>query len=221
MKKEELIQNFEEYEFWDKLNSKEQEKIILQSEIKKYNKGEIIYSPDQKCRGIIKVLKGCCRIYILSEEGKETTLYNIYEGDVCTLSASCMMEEVMFDTFMVAQEDTQLILTNVLTLRTLMKENIYLENYIYKKTVSKFSELMWSMQELLFTGLDKRLVLFLIKEERNKKINITHEQIALQLGSAREVISRMLKKFENEEIIKLSRGKIEIIDIEKLKKYLQ
>ena len=101
-----------------------------------------------------------------------------------------------------------------------MKKNIYLENYIYKKTVSKFSELMWNMQELLFTSLDKRLALFLLKEEKDKKVKLTHEQIAVQLGSAREVISRMLKKFEKEGSIQMARGEVEIINTNKLKNIL-
>lgn len=220
MKENEIKQKCKEFEFWDKLDNESKESIISGTTIEKYKKNQIIYSPEQKCRGIIKVLKGCCRIYIISEEGKEITLYKIYEGDVCTLSASCMMDEVMFDTFMVAEEDTQLTLTNVFTLRKIMKKNIYLENYIYKKTVSKFSELMWNMQELLFTSLDKRLALFLLKEEKDKKVKLTHEQIAVQLGSAREVISRMLKKFEKEGSIQMARGEVEIINTNKLKNIL-
>src|SRR5574344_469995 len=210
-----ILQICKEYEFWNKLNDENKNDIVKESKIEEYKKGKLIYSPTQKCKGIIRVIKGCCRIYILTEDGREITLYKIYEGDVCTLSASCMMNEVMFDTFMVAEEDTKLVLTNVFVLKKIMEKNIYVENYMYKMTISKFSELMWSMQDLLFTSLDNRLALFLIKEEEDKKVMLTHEKIAIQLGSSREVISRILKKFEKDNIITLARNEITILDLEK------
>ncbi len=220
MEENKILQECEQYEFWNKLNDENKKDIIKESKIEIYKKNEIIYSPTQKCKGIIKVIKGCCRIYIISEDGREITLYKVYAGDVCTLSASCMMNEVMFDTFMVAEEETQLVLTNVFVLKKIMEKNIYVENYMYKMTISKFSELMWSMQDLLFTSLDKRLALFLIKEEKDKKIKLTHEKIAIQLGSSREVISRLLKKFENNNLITLARNEITILSIQKLKDIL-
>lgn len=220
MNKENIKEICEQYEFWNNLDENSKNKFVSETIIEKYSKKQIIYNPTQKCKGIIKVLKGNIRIYMISEDGKEVTLYRLYEGDVCTLSASCVMEEIMFDTFMKAEEDTEIMVTNILVLKNIMEKNIFLENYIYKKTVSKFSEVMWNIQDLMFTRLDKRLALFLLKQENNSEINLTHEQIAEHLGTAREVVSRTLKKFEKQELIKLSRGKITIINFKELKNIL-
>lgn len=220
MEKEKIKQICEKYEFWNELEEQNKKEFISETIIEKYSKNQIIYNPIQKCKGIIKVIKGNIRIYMISEEGKEITLYRLYEGDVCTLSASCIMEEIMFDTFMKAEDETEIMVTNIIVLKKLMSQNIFFENYIYKKTVTKFSEVMWNLQDMLFTKLEKRLAIYLLKEEKNGEITVTHEKIAEHLGSAREVISRTLKKFEKEELIKLSRGKITIINSKKLKNIL-
>lgn len=217
----ELIKQIcQEYKFWDKLDEESKERIISETIIERYSKNEIIYNPSQICKGIIKVLKGNLRIYMISEDGKEVTIYRLSEGEECVLSASCIIEEVMFETFMKAEEDVEIAVTNVFVLKALMEKNVFLENYIYKETVAKFSEIMWNIQDMLFTRVDKRLALFLLKQEKNSEINLTHEEIASHLGTAREVVSRVLKKFEKEELIKLSRGKITILEFEKLKKIL-
>ena len=220
MNKEKIKEICEQYEFWNNLDENSKNKFVSETIIEKYSKKQIIYNPTQRCKGIIRVLKGNLRIYMISDEGKEVTLYRLYEGDICTLSASCVMEEIMFDTFMTAEEDSEIMVTNVFALKNIMEKNIFLENYIYKKTVTKFSEVIWNIQDLLFTRLDKRLALFLLKQEKNNEITLTHEEIANHLGTAREVISRTLKKFEKEELINLSRGKIAILNSKKLKDIL-
>jgi CRP/FNR family transcriptional regulator len=103
-----------------------------------------------------------------------------------------------------------------------MDENVYVENFFSKIIADRFSKTMWVMEQVLFMKFDKRLALFLIDESENlgsDVINLTHEQIARYTSSAREVVSRMLKYFEKENIIKTSRGKIKIIDRNKLAEY--
>jgi CRP/FNR family transcriptional regulator len=99
-------------------------------------------------------------------------------------------------------------------------KNIYVENYMYKKAADRFSDVMWAMEQILFKSFDARLAIFLYDEMVNTKSNViklTHEQIAKYIGSAREVVSRMLKSFEKHDVLKLSRGTIEIIDKDKLR----
>lgn len=220
MKKNVIEEICKQYEFWGKLDDNSKQNIISESVIEKYNKGQIIYSPTHKCKGMINIIKGSLRVYMISEDGKEINLYKLNNGDVCTLSALCIMEEIMFDTFMEAEEETEIMVINIFVLKEIMKKNIFLENYMYKQTVIKFSEFMWNLQDVLFTKLDRRLALFLLKQEVSDTVCLTHEQIANQLGSAREVISRILKKFEKEELIELARGKIIIKNKNELKKIL-
>ena len=141
-------------------------------------------------------------------------------GEVCTLSASCAMQEISFDILIEAEEETKVLITPASTFRRLLNQNIYVENYIYRETTEHFSEVMWAMGQLLFTRLDQRLAGYL-EDERIRTgspvLSPTHEQIARNLGSAREVVSRILKSFEKDGIVALSRGTVTILDVKKLR----
>lgn len=203
------------FPFWDKLNGQQREKLISGAVRKNYAKGDFVHSASEKCLGLIMVEQGMLRVFISSEEGRDITLYRLEEGDACTLSASCFMSEITFEVMIDAQEDTQILLLNPRVFNQVAAENIYVENYMYRQTASRFSEVMWAMQQILFMSFDKRLALFLLEEQLKTTDNIivmTHEQIAKYIGSAREVVSRMLKYFEEEGYVKLSRGKIQILD---------
>lgn len=217
LKTNEIQKYYCKYLFWEKLNEEDKKQFLSGSNFEIYNKNEIIYSPNKKCKGIIKVVSGKCRIYMVSEEGREVALYNLQEGDICTLSASCVIDEVLFEIFMIAEEETKLIVTNIIDIKKIMENNVFMENFIYKETVTKFSEVIWTMQEMLFVRFNKRLADFLIKNEKKSIINITHEEIATQLGSAREVVSKTLKSFERHGWIKMARGEISLLDIKSLK----
>lgn len=208
------------YPFWDRLSSAGRETFAACSSIREYEKGNLIHSERDECLGILLVLSGQVRVYIQSEEGREVTLFRIGPGQVCTLSASCIMDEITFEILMEAVEESRILVTPICGIRRLMKENIYVENFIYKKTAEDFSEVMWSMSQMLFSSFDKRLAGYL-EDERRKTgslcISTTHDQIAKNLGSAREVVSRMLKYFEREGLVSLSRGSVTITDPQRLK----
>lgn len=209
--------------FWNKLN--EQEKNLVENNVTKivYNKGEMLHSADSECLGLILIKRGGLRVYILSEDGREVTLYRLSEGDSCVLSASCILNNITFDVVIDAETETEVLLLNIGAFSKLNNENIYVENFAYKNTVDRFSDVMWAVEQILFMSFDKRLATFLIDEAAKTKttdINLTHEQIAKYLGSAREVVSRMLKNFESQGILKLSRGLIQITDKDKLREFL-
>jgi len=213
----------EHLDFWDNLS--DNEKNLVKSNVTKvtYNKGEILYSADNECLGLVLIKKGGLRVYILSEDGRDVTLYRLSEGDSCVLSASCILNNITFDVVIDADTDTEVLLLNIGTFSKLNTENIYVENFSYKNAVDRFSDVMWAVEQILFMSFDKRLATFLIDESSKTKsndINLTHEQIAKYLGSAREVVSRMLKNFESQGILKLSRGLIRISNKEKLKELL-
>lgn len=212
----------EYYPFWDKITKSEQESLISCSTIQSYHKNDFIYSRDEDCLGILLVLEGQLRIYIQSEENREVTLLRLGPGEVCTLSASCMIREINFDIEIEAEEDSRILTTNVCCFHKLMEQNIYVENYFYKQTVESFSDIMWALSQILFSSFDKRLASYL-EDERIRTgspvLKTTHEQIARNMGSAREVVSRMLKYFEKEGIVTLSRGTVTLTDTAKLKSY--
>lgn len=201
--------------FWDKLNAQEQALILDGATFVRYKQGENIHSGDNDCVGILLIKSGELRAYILSEDGREITLYRLAKGDVCMLSASCILESITFDVHINAERDSEALLINSNVFQKICNENVYAENFSYKMAADRFSDVMWTIQQILFMSFDKRLAIFLLDElSRNgtDSISLTHEQIAKYMGSAREVVSRMLKYFENEGLVELSRGEVRIVD---------
>lgn len=211
------------FSFWERLTAEEQELLVSSSMIVHYPKGASIHRSDERCAGLLLVRSGQIRAYILSDDGREVTLYRLFQGDTCVLSASCVLNEVAFDVMIDAVEDTETVLIPIGIFHQLMESNVYVELYSYKMATERFSDVMWSVQQILFMGVDRRLAIFLWDEMvKNGKdtVSYTHDQMARYIGSAREVISRMLKYFSQEGIISQSRGSIRILDREKLKAYL-
>ncbi len=207
--------------FWDKLNEKEQALILSNMISVKYRHGENIHSGENDCIGIILIKSGELRTYILSEDGREITLYRLVKGDICILSASCILKNITFDVHIDAEHDSEVLLINSNVFQQICNENIYAENFSYKTIADRFSDVMWAMQQILFMSFDKRLATFLLDElskNDSDSILLTHEQIAKYMGSAREVVSRMLKYFENEGLVELSRGGVKVIDKKSLRK---
>jgi len=223
LEKEELTFVESRLSFWGKLSVAE--KNILESNITKvtYSKGSNIHSADSKCLGVLLIQHGALRVYILSEDGREVTLYRLSPGDICVLSASCILNSITFDVHIDAEDDTEAFLLNISAFSKLSNQNVYVENFSYKNTVERFSDVMWAMEQILFMRFDKRLAIFLLDEmakTNSSKISLTQEQIAKYIGSAREVVSRMLKIFQSQGILEQSRGLIHVIDKEKLKELL-
>ncbi len=205
----------EQFPFWKYLDGESRERLARSATRKEYAKGSLVHSASEKCLGLILVEKGSIRVYMESEEGRDITLYRLGEGEICTLSGSCFMSEITFEVLIEAESDCRIVLLNPAVFNRIASENVYVENYMYKQTASRFSDVMWAMQQILFLSFDKRLALFLLDEVAEVGDNtlvMTHEQVARYVGSAREVVSRMLKYFEEEGYVKLSRGRIQIID---------
>lgn len=209
--------------FWNDL-TEEQQRIICESAvIKDYRQGDMIHRSDDECRGVLLVISGQLRAYILSEDGREVTLYRLYKNDICVLSASCALDAIAFDVFIEAAENCALLIIPLSEFRRIMNENIHVELFTYKESAERFSDVMWTLQQILFMSADRRLAHFLWDESvktGSDTIRLTHDRIAKYIGSAREVVSRMLKYFSDEGIVTLSRGRIDIKDRKKLSAYL-
>ncbi|MBQ8603663.1 MAG: Crp/Fnr family transcriptional regulator [Oscillospiraceae bacterium] len=219
MEKTEKMEFLSQYaDFWRHLSDEEKTFVCQNTEVVNYHPGQNIHSADSQCIGVLFVKSGCLRVYIMSEEGKEVTLYRVSPGEVCILSASCVLSEITFDAYVDAEEPSQAVVLNAFAFSKLIEKNIYVENFSNKMKAIRFSDVMWTMQQILFFSFDKRLAIFLYEEliKNGPIIRYSHMEIAKYLGSAREVVSRMLKYFENEGIVKVSRKEIEIIDKKKL-----
>ena len=207
--------------FWSKLSSTDQQQLAQSSHIEKYKKGEMIHRTDTECKGLLLVLSGQMRIYILSEEGREVTLFRIHQGETCVLSASCLIESIAFDVLMEATEDIEVLVVQTCAFFQVMGQNPDIELYLYKTATEHFSDVMWTMQQILFMRIDQRIAQFLWDEMVQKgttTLQITHDEIAKYIGSAREVVTKVMKYMAQEDVVALSRGRVEILDKDKLKK---
>lgn len=217
--KESKVYYQETLKFWKNLT--ENQKAVLNQSIvrKEFSKGEAMRSGSQNCSGLFLIETGQVRAYIVSENGKEITLYRLFERDVCIFTASCIMKNISFDIFIETEKETSAYLIPTPIFEKLSRESMAVQIFSNELMASRFSEVMWIMEQTLFMTLDKRLAIFLLEQsniEDTDTIEITHERIANHLGSAREVVTRMLKYFQNEGMVALSRGAINIIDRNKL-----
>lgn len=208
------------FEFWNKLTPEQQQAVNKGTQLRTYHRGENVHGA-YKCTGIIYIQTGCLRVYLLNDDGREITLYRLHAGEVCMLSAPCVLHELTFDAFVDAEEYSTCYILDSATFTKLAHDNIAVERFALHTTVGRFSDAIWTMQQILFMKMDKRLAIFLWDEytrTNNTTLKLTHEQIAKYIGSAREVVSRMLKYFSSEGIVELSRNGIHLLDKDRLKK---
>ena len=211
---------FSEYlPFWNKLNSEQKERIENVIEFRTVKKGTRIHDSSAECLGLVIVRSGQLRAYILSEDGREVTISRLFEYDVSLLSASCVMPDMQLNVMIEAEKDSQFWSIPACLFKNLVDESIAVSNYSRSLLSGNFSELMWLMEQIMWKSFDKRLAAFLLEEQRLEDSNIlkiTHEKIAAHMGTAREVVTRMLRYFQNEGMVKLTRGTIELTDTHKL-----
>ena len=207
------------FPFWSQMSQAHKETFLRSSYHVHFEKGTNVHDGNE-CTGVILVKSGSLRIYLISEEGKEITLYRLFAGDMCMLSASCVLSSITFDVFVDAEEDSKCVVVGGCAYADVAERVPEVKIFTLETTVGRFSDVMWVMQQILFMSMDKRLAIFLTDEASKNKsdvIALTHEQIAKYMGSAREVVSRMLKYFANEGIVEVSRKGIKILDKKRLR----
>ena len=209
----------ESFPFWGGISEDEREFICRHSVAVTYNKGETIHDGTE-CSGVFFVRSGCLRVYIMSEDGKAVTLYRLHAGDMCMLASSCVLQAVTFDVFIDVEEDSECFVVNGNAFASVSENNPDVKIFALELAVTRFSDVMWVMQQILFMSMDKRLAIFLLDEcarTGSDVVMLTHEQIAKYMGSAREVVSRTMKYFSNEGIVEASRKGVKILDKKKLR----
>lgn len=211
---------FSEYfPVWDKLTPGQQEMISGSLVGRTVKKGTVLYNGGTDCTGLLLVKSGQLRAFILSEEGREITVYRLFDRDICLFSASCVMRSIQFEVTISAEKDTTLWVIPADVYKRLMEQSAAVANYTNEIMASRFSEVMWLLEQVMWKSMDKRVAAFLLEEaaiEGTNRLNITHENIANHLGTHREVVTRMLRYFQREDMVKLSRGTVEITDRVKL-----
>ncbi|MEG1557852.1 MAG: Crp/Fnr family transcriptional regulator [Oscillospiraceae bacterium] len=217
MEKKAVLENL--FPVWNKLDAEQRESLLCASSQVNIKQGTVLQDASSECRGLYLIESGRLRAFIISETGKEITLYRLFNRDLCLFTATCMMKNIQFDMSVEAERDTRMLIIPVKVYQNLMEKSAVLANFTNEIMASRFSEVMWLLDKVMFKGIDSRLASFLIEEsliEGEQTLFVTQERIAGHIGTAREVITRMLKYFQDEGAVRLFRGGIEITDAKKL-----
>ena len=208
------------FPFWGELAEADQGYLCECAHTVRYEGGTTIHDSTE-CGGVFLVRRGCLRVYMLSEDGKGITLYRLFAGDMCMLSASCVIQAITFDVFVDAEEDSECVVVQGPAFARVSEQYASVKIFALELAVTRFSDVMWIMQQVVFMSMDKRLAIFLLDEAAktgSDTIKLTHEQIAKYMGSAREVVSRMLKYFVSEGMVSASRTEgIRLLDKKRLR----
>ncbi len=207
------VQEF--FPFWNKLSAEHRDDIITHSRKLSFEKGDMILPHKGECLGLVLLQRGKFRAYILSEGGREVTMYRLYDRDICLFAAASVLKNIQFDIYIEAEEKSTCLLIPIDLFSRLSVQSIEMSNYTNRLMASRFTEVMWTLEQILFKSMDSRLANALLQHSQDREdelLIVTHEMLARDVGTAREVVTRLLKYFSNEGIIEMTRGQIKIID---------
>ena len=200
---------------FSQLTPQQQQMVLDYTAIRTVTAGTVVHNGAVECTGFLLVRSGQLRAYTLSEEGREVTIYRLFDHDCCLFSAACIMSSLQFEVIIETEKDSEIFIIPPSVYQKLMNESLPVSKYTNDLMASRFSEVMWLMEQIMWKSFDKRLAAFLVEEsgiEGTTLLKVTHEKIANHMGTAREVVTRMLRYFQGEGLVKLSRGTIEITD---------
>ncbi|HIR53570.1 MAG TPA: Crp/Fnr family transcriptional regulator [Candidatus Onthovicinus excrementipullorum] len=210
------MEHLEDYlPFWEKLSERHRQELESSAQIRRFPSGEVLHGGAEDCVGLLLVIEGRLRVYTTSEEGRELTLFRLFERDLCLFSASCIVNSIRFDVTIAAERETCAFHIPAAVYKKLMAESAAVAGYTNELMASRFSEVMWLMDQILYQKMDVRLAALLVEEADladSEDLHLTHEELANHLGSAREVITRLLKYFQEEGVVSLARGRIRLTD---------
>ncbi len=211
------VQDF--FPIWAQLTPQQQRVLTQSTAQRSVPKGTVLAGSSTECTGLLLVRSGQLRAFILSDEGREITLYRLFERDICLFSASCMLRSMQFEIMIAAEKDTELFVIPADVYQSVARESAPAANFTTEIMADRFSEVMWLMEQIMWKSFDRRLARFLLDEsalEESTVLHLTHETIANHMGTAREVVTRMLRYFQSEGLVRLSRGVVEITNTQKL-----
>ncbi len=177
--------------------------------------GSLICNEGTECGSLPLLLEGRARVYKLSETGREITLYRLGVGESCILTASCILSDVPFPAFAVSETPIEAVAVPVTDVNSWMGESAAWREYLFGLISGRFADVISMVEEVAFRRVDRRIAALLLKrsiEGGNNVIAVTHQEIASDLGSSREVVSRILKDFETASHIEVSRGHVRVLD---------
>ncbi|MDD2231393.1 MAG: Crp/Fnr family transcriptional regulator [Sphaerochaetaceae bacterium] len=214
----------EHVECYDDFTDEEKRQVAQSSFLLDIKKGDTVLTSDSPCFGVMFIITGRLRTFLISDDGREVDLFYVDPGEVSVLTASCLIKAITFEVHVTADEDSTAILIPTSTFGKIQHENLRIENFVYRAANERFSDVMWTMQQMLFLPVQQRVAIYLHDEcvrTGSCEIQTTHKQIAQALGTAREVVTRILRIMQQKHIISISRGSITVTDKKELQRETQ
>ncbi len=171
-----------------------------------------IYSEGDSCSAIAFVISGEIRVFKIGEGGREITLYEIERGETCILNASCILSNMSYPAHALTVLDSELLLVPAQEFRRILDRFEEMRDFVFNLLSRRLTSVMALVEEVAFGRMDLRLMEYIEEKSEDGNLNATHQKIANDLGTSREVVSRLLKDFERRGKIRLSRNLIQITD---------
>ena len=168
------------------------------------------------CKNYLIVLSGSVKVFSRTENGREIVLYRVKQNESCILTTTCLMAEQSYPAEGVTETDVEAIIISSQDFNLGLAQSNYFRNFVFENYSKRLADVIALVAEVNFNRIDIRLARFLMKHVENESIEVTHQALSVELGTAREVISRHLKAFEHKQWIELGRGLIKIIDKDSL-----
>lgn len=201
--------------FWDRLSPEERERVERSAHSVRYGAGQMIWSGELDCLGILMIRSGVVRLFLSSQDGREATIARMTDGEVCTLTASCTMPTTEFNIRVQAESEVEALVVPALCLSGLVRENLYVENFMYRSATQHFAHVLEAVEQMLFFSLEQRVAAHLLDEAARlgtDTLRVTQEQVAQAIGSAREAVTRTLKKLAAAGAVEVFRGGVRLTD---------
>ena len=201
--------------FWQTLTEDQRRRFAAGLRTQTYRRDGLVAGAGSDCLGVVFVRSGVLRISLLSVEGREAVISRIPAGEACLLTASCRIPAVTFDVQVQAETDCEADVLPAGLFGALMRENLRLENLVYRLMTERFSDVVNALQRMYFMTLRQRVASFLVGETArtgSPELSLTQERLAQAIGSAREAVNRCLKQMEKDGLVRLERGGLTVLD---------
>ena len=195
-----------------RLESPELRRLLEASPITTFSAGETLMGVGQMGGSFPMVISGTLRVTMLSEEGREILLYRLQEGCTCTLSTACLLSGDRLGATVSAEKPLSIVALGPDVFHRLLDESKTFRNFVFDAFGSRMADLIKRIDVLVFQSIEERLAGTLLDLEKSGTVHATHQELAIDMGTAREVVSRQLKELETQGSIQLGRGRIKILN---------
>jgi CRP/FNR family transcriptional regulator len=191
------------------------DEVLAATTLRDVPSGTVMFEPGSPCRGFPLVLSGSVRVVKTAPNGREVMLYTVHPGEACLLSAGCMLGDASFQAMGIAVSHVRLVLLPPGGFNRLVAASPAFRTYVFALFSERLAGLMELIEAVMFQKLDQRLAALLLR--RTAPIRATHQALADEIGSVREIVSRLLRNFEDHGWVALGRERIDVLDPQALK----